>query len=397
MMSTRPAGNQRQPADVARQSFQRALGRRPEWSCRAPGRVNLIGGHVDYSDGLVLPAAVELEVGLAFAPRDDRRVRIYSADFDETVEFDIDDLTPGSEQGWPAYAAGVAWAFAQHGLSPRGLDAAVAGNIPIGGGLSSSAALEIAFAAAFRQVSEIDLPNLQMARLAQAAENLYVGVNCGIMDQVASACAEPGSAILLDCRSLDYRRVPIPGALRIVVLDSGVKRELRASEYNRRRSECDEAVSRLSAFDDEIRALRDVTPEQLHTLIRHLPAPLDRRARHVVGEIERVRLAAAALEHGETERFGELMFASHRSSRDDYQVSIDELDTLVELAARAPGIVGARLTGAGFGGCTVNVVSAALVDDFIEYVGKGYAKLLGDKPAAFVSDPARGVSLSQIW
>ncbi len=396
-MSTRPAGNKRQPADVARESYQRALGGRPEWSCRAPGRVNLIGGHVDYSDGLVLPAAVELEVGLAFAPRDDRRVRIYSADFDETVEFDIDELTPGSEQGWPAYPAGVAWVFAQHGLSPRGLDAAVAGNIPIGGGLSSSAALEIAFAAAFRQVSEIDLPNLQMARLAQAAENHYVGVNCGIMDQVASACAEPGSAILLDCRSLDYRRVPIPAALRIVVIDSGVKRELRTSEYNRRRSECEEAVSRLSAFDDEIRALRDVTPEQLHTLIRHLPAPLDRRARHVVGEIERVRLAAAALEHGETERFGELMFASHRSSRDDYQVSIEELDALVELAARAPGVVGARLTGAGFGGCTVNVVSAALVDDFIEYVGNGYANLFSDKPTAFVSDPARGVSLNQIW
>jgi galactokinase len=359
--------------------------------------VNLIGGHVDYNDGLVLPAAVDLEIGLAFTARVDRRVRIHSVDFDETVEFDIADLTPGSVQGWPAYAAGVAWAFAQHGLPPRGLDAAMAGNLPLGAGLSSSAALEIAFAAAFRQVSEIDLPNLQMARLAQAAENHYVGVNCGIMDQITSACAEPGSALFLDCRSLDYRRVPIPAALRIVVLESGVKRELRTSEYNRRRSECEEAVSRLSAFDDDIRALRDVTPEQLHTLIRHLPAPLDRRVRHVVGEIERVRLAAAALESSETERFGELMFASHRSSRDDYQVSIDELDTLVELAARAPGVVGARLTGAGFGGCTVNVVSAALVDDFIEYVGNGYNKLYGETPTAFVSDPARGVSLHQIW
>jgi galactokinase len=216
------------------------------------------------------------------------------------------------------------------------------------------------------------------------------------MDQVAVACAEAGSALLLDCRSLETRQVPIPSGLRIVVLDSGVKRELRSSEYNRRRRECEEAASRLAVVDADIRALRDIAPDHSEAALRHLPPPLDRRVRHVVGEIERVLLAAAALEQGEIERFGELIFASHRSSRDDYEVSCDELDALVELARQAPGIIGARLTGAGFGGCTVNVVSAALVNDFLEHVQNGYQRLFGRKPASFVTSATDGLSVHPI-
>ncbi|UCC47312.1 MAG: galactokinase [Gemmatimonadota bacterium] len=394
-MSTTEPTKQRSPVDVARAAFQREFGERPSWSCRAPGRVNLIGGHVDYNEGVVLPVAVALEIALAFRGRTDRLVRVYSADFDETAEFKIEDLAPGSLTGWVAYPAGVAWAMSGAGVPLRGLEAAVAGNVPIGAGLSSSAALEVAFAAAFRQASELDLPELELAKLGQAAENQFVGVRCGIMDQVTAACAEAEHALLLDCRSLDYRHVPLPPALRIVILDTGVERELRSSEYNKRRRECEETVSRLAAVDDDIHALRDVSPEQLGPLLRHLPPPLDRRARHVVGEIERVHLAASALEQGETERFGELMFASHRSLRDDYEVSSEELDGLVELARRAPGIFGARLTGAGFGGCTVNVVSAALVEDFLSYVSEGYDKLFGRRPDSYVTDAAPGVSLDR--
>jgi galactokinase len=181
-----------------------------------------------------------------------------------------------------------------------------------------------------------------------------------------------------------------------VIFHSGVPRRLSASEYNQRRRECEEAAGRLAAVDDDIRTLRDITPEQLLALSRHLPAPLDRRARHVVGEIERVQLAAAALESGETERFGELLFASHRSLRDDYQVSCEELDALVELARRAPGVVGARLTGAGFGGCTVNVVSAALVESFIAYVGEGFEKLYSRAPERWVTGAAAGASIEPV-
>lgn len=395
-MSTTDQARELTPLELARAAFEKAFQYRPEFLSRAPGRVNLLGGHVDYNDGLVLPVAVDLEIAIAFKPRDDRHVHIYAERFDETAEFDISELTPGSVGGWAAYPAGVAWAIAQAGLPLCGLDAAVAGNIPIGGGLSSSAALEVAFAAALRQVSGLELPELKLAQLSQTAENDFVGVRCGIMDQVTAACALPGKALLLDCRNLAIRHVTLPSAMRIVVLCTGVERQLRDSEYNNRRRECEEAVSRLNAVDDDIRSLRDVEPEQLQSLLRHLPPPLDRRVRHVVGEIERVQLGATALESNESERFGELMFASHRSLRDDYQVSSEELDGLAELARQASGVIGARLTGAGFGGCTVNLVTAALVDDFLSYVTENYNKLYGREADEFITDAARGVTVEKV-
>ena len=395
-MSTSYPPRDRSTLETARADFKRTFDERAEWCARAPGRVNLIGGHVDYNEGLVLPVAVALDTAVAYRPRLDRRLRIYSAEFDEVVEYDIDSLTPGTVSGWAAYPAGVAWAVVGAGFPIRGLDAAVVSSIPIGGGLSSSAALEVAFAAALRQSSDLEIPNVELAKLCQRAENQFVGVRCGIMDQVASACAQTGRALLLDCRSLEIRPVALPATLRIAILCTGIDRELRSSEYNKRRYECEEAVRRLAAVDADIRALRDVEPERLHSLLRHLTPPLDRRVRHVVGEIERVSLAAAALEQGESERFGELMFASHRSLRDDYQVSSDELDSLVALAQRAPGAIGARLTGAGFGGCTVNVVSAALLDDFVASASEGYERLYGRAPEAFTSEAAPGVSVEQI-
>jgi galactokinase len=347
-----------------------------------------------------LPAAIDLEIGLAFRRRDDRRVRIHSLDFAETAEFDIDDLTPDSPSApasWSIYPAAVAWSMRSADLPLLGIDAVVAGDIPPGAGLSSSAAVEVAFAAAFRQVADLGVSDLELALLAYTAENEFVGVRCGIMDQIASACARRGRAALIDCRSLEVRHIALPPALRLVIVDSGVGRELRESEYNQRRLECEEAARRLAALDDGIVSLRDVPADAPASLLDELPAPLDRRARHVVGEIERVRLAAAALGSNETERFGELLFASHRSLRDDFQVSCDELDSLVELARQAPGVIGARLTGAGFGGCTVNLVSAALAADFRTYVADGYERLYGQRPQTWVSDPAAGVSVDPVW
>ncbi len=358
--------------------------------------MSLIGGHVDYNDGLVLPIAVSLGIDLVFRRRPDGRVRIFSADFEASAEFDIVDLRPGSVSGWAAYPAGVAWAMTRAGLDISGLDAALTGNIPLAAGLSSSAALEVAFAAAFQRVSELDLPDLELARICQKAENEFVGVRCGMMDQVTSACAQADHALLLDCRHVTIHQVPLPPSVRIVILNTGVERELRSSEFNRRRQECEEAVSRLARIDDEISSLRDVRPEDLGRLLHHLPPPLDRRVRHVVGEIERVKLAAAALEQEEMERFGELMFASHRSSRDYYQVSTEELDALVELAGMAPGILGARLTGAGFGGCTVNVVAAALTDEFLHHVAEGYEKLFRRRPESFVTSAVSGVTVEKL-
>lgn len=395
-MSTSYPPRDRSTLETARADFQQAFAERPGWCARAPGRVNLIGGHVDYNEGLVLPVAVALDTAVAYRPRSDRRLRIYSAEFDETVEYDIDGVSPSSVAGWAAYPVGVAWAMAEAGFPIRGLDAAIASSVPVGGGLSSSAALEVSFAAALRQSCDLEIPDLELAKLCQKAESQFVGVRCGIMDQATAACAQTGRALLLDCRSLEIRSIMLPGTLRIAILCTGVDRELRSSAYNQRRQECEEAVRRLASVDADIRALRDVEPEQLHLLLRHLPAPLDRRVRHVVGEIERVSLAAAALEQGETERFGELMFASHRSSRDDYQVSSDELDSLVALAQRAPGAIGARLTGAGFGGCTVNVVSAALLEDFVASVSEGYERLYGRSPEAFTSEAAPGLSVEQV-
>ncbi|OGO50376.1 MAG: galactokinase [Chloroflexi bacterium RBG_16_68_14] len=382
------------------QAFQDRFGRAPLGAAEAPGRVNLIGEHVDYNQGLVLPAAIDRSVLVAFAPRPDAEMRLYSLDFDEESRFSLaepigrDDAHP-----WSNYLRAVAWVLAEEGCSGPGLDLVVAGNVLIGAGLSSSAALEVAALGALRAAWGLDLDDRRVALLAQRAENEFVGVQCGIMDQFAAALAVADHALLIDCRSLEYQQVPLPLAergLALVVADSGLPRRLEESEYNRRREECAEALRLLQAAMTGRRpgSLRDVSMADLEEHIACLPPALFRRARHVVGEMERVGTGVDALRRGDLEAFGGLMNASHASLRDDFEVSCPELDRLTELAQGLSGVLGARLTGAGFGGCTVNLVQVEAVEAFREQVVGRYSGETGLAGRTYVCRAADGL---RIW
>jgi len=374
-------------------AFQERFGGMPALWARSPGRVNLIGEHTDYNDGFVLPIAIQRAVWVAARPRPDRRIRLFAADFGEEAEGSLDGLSPGRIRGWAAYPAGVAWALEQAGLRLPGLDAAVAGDVPIGSGLSSSAALETAFAIAWIALLGREVPRLDLARWCQRAENEFVGVRCGIMDQMAALFGRRGHALWIDCRSLETRLIPIPAEMVVLVADSGVRRDLAASAYNERRSQCEEAVRRLRERYPDIRALRDVTPAQLEAARGELPEILYRRARHVVTENERVLQAVAALERGDLPAFGALLQASHQSLRDDYEVSAPELDTLVEAACAVPGVWGARLTGAGFGGSILAAVHREAVREAEAVITRRYEGRFGRKPALFVVEPDEGATV----
>ena len=347
----------------------------------APGRVNLIGEHTDYNDGFVLPMAIGRAVVVAFRPRDDRVLRGHSVAFDETKEMDLDSLaTPGGDD-WLSYVAGVAWAFAGEGLEAPGLDVVVDGDVPLGAGLSSSAALEMATARALATAGGLDWDPIRMAKLGQKAENQYVGMNCGIMDQFASAVSLAGHAVLLDCRSLETRPVPVPERTTVVVMDTGARRSLAGSAYNDRRAACERVVAHLRTLDSSVRALRDASLDLLESAEGDLDPTDLKRARHVVPENERPVLMADALQTGELTRAGQLMNNSHASLRDLYGVSCEELDRMTEIARDQPSCFGARMTGAGFGGCAVALVEADSTRAFCETVLSSYKKSY-DLPAA---------------
>lgn len=327
----------------------------------APGRVNLIGEHTDYNDGFVLPAAIDRYVAVGFRTRTDRRVRIYAADVEETRTIDLDRL-PEHPSGadrtgtWVDYPTGVLWQFHPDGDAVQGLDMALTGDIPVGAGLSSSAALEVAVATALIRAWNLKSTRQETARGAQRAENEYVGVACGIMDQYAVAAGRAGRAVLLDCRSLEARYVPPPASARILILDTGVRRSLDEGSYNRRVAECRAALEALRREDETIRSLRDVDSERLERSDDRLDEPARSRARHVVRENERVHRFAGALEDGDLESAGQLLDASHRSLAELYEVSSPELDFMARTARDHPACHGARLTGAGLGGCVVALV-----------------------------------------
>ncbi len=347
---------------------------------RAPGRVNLIGEHTDYNDGFVLPVAIDLFTWVAAAPRDDRLVRLHAENLDADATFSLDERHPTPARDWSDYPRGVALALAGAGHRLRGADLLVASEIPIGAGLSSSAALEVAVAWALLDLAgEAPEPD-EVARLCQRAENEWVGTRCGIMDQFASCRGGAGHALLLDCRSLAARAVPIPAAAALVVCDSMVAHALADGAYNRRRAECEEGARALARVVPGIAALRDATPADLERQRDAMDPTVHRRCRHVVSENERVLAAAQALEAGDLPRLGELLCASHESLRHDYEVSCPELDALVELAVSLPGVFGSRMTGGGFGGCTITLARA-------EHAEQVAATLAARHPAASRGTP----------
>jgi galactokinase len=379
------------------QGFRRVFSSEPALVTRAPGRVNLIGEHTDYNDGFVLPAAIGFATWTAIGPAADsspgRTLRVHAGNRNESIEIRLDLPPEPRQRHWGDYVRGIAFELERDGHSLRPANLWFAGDVPDGAGLSSSAALEMSVGLALLAHSGIVVDPAKLALAGQRAEHHFAGTKCGIMDQFISAHGRAGHGLLLDCRSLAYRHVPLPPSVRIVICDSGVKHELAGGEYNVRRAQCEEGVAHLRGFFAEIRALRDLTPAQFNASNGGLSEVVRRRCRHVVGEIARATEFAEALEAGDLSRFGPLMAASHASLRDDYEVSCEELDLLVDLAVKAPGIVGTRMTGGGFGGCTVNLVEAGRTEDFRAHMMEGYRNATGREARVFVTEPAPGASV----
>ncbi|MGC9467895.1 MAG: galactokinase [Anaerolineae bacterium] len=376
----------------AKSAFQARFQHPPHIVVRAPGRVNLIGEHTDYNDGFVLPVAVDRAAWLAVSPRDDAWATVRAVDMgNDEKTFPVDQV-PASSGGWADYPKGVVWAYLERGLNPKGINATLTSDVPVGAGMSSSAAVEVAFAYAWAQLSdfELDLPSL--ALLCQKAENEYVGVNCGIMDQMISACGKAGHAMMLDTRTLERGYFSMPEGVAVVVADSMVRRALSGSEYNVRRAQCEQAVSVLQEHLPDVKALRDVSPEQLERYRDELSDVVYRRARHVVTENQRVLQVARSLYEGDMEDVGERLVEGHQSLRDDYEVSIPELDTLVEAATDVTGCYGARLTGAGFGGCIIALAQEEAVPQLEDHLGEIYEAAYGKQPAVYVTRPDDGVA-----
>jgi galactokinase len=358
---------------------------------RAPGRVNLIGEHTDYNEGFVLPAAIDLEIRIAYLPTDDRRVELVRLDSGERDGFDLD--TPRPKTGtWLDYVAGTAWSLAEAGLPLTGLRGVVASTLPTSAGLSSSAAIELASAWAMLHDGATRIEPFELARRCQRAENAYVGVQSGLMDQFAEACGVAGAAVLLDCRSSEWRAIRLPDDLALVVCHTGSARRLERSEYNVRRGQCEAAVAALAVRYPDIHSLRDVTPELLAESASALDPTAARRAEHVVSENARVGAVVDALAAGDLAAVGALFAASHASLRDQFEVSSPELDAMVEIATGVPGVVAARMTGAGFGGCTINLVRPDAVDRLRIAVERDYPARIGLTPMILPVRPVDGAS-----
>ncbi len=360
---------------------------------RAPGRVNLIGEHTDYNLGFVLPAAIDLEIRIAFVPTADRRVELVSGATGERSGFDLDAIGP-RRGAWIDYPAGTAWALTEAGVPMRGLRGIIASSLPTASGLSSSAALELAAAWALTEAPGGGLEPLDLARICQRAENAYVGVNCGLMDQFASACGVEGDAVLLDCRSLDFQPIALPLATHtLVVVHTGSTRSLTTSQYNVRRAQCEAAAAALGAEDPAVRSLRDVTPAMLPRIRDLVGDDAFRRSRHVVTENGRVEETILALAAGDLAAVGRLWAASHASLRDDFEVVSPELDALVEIATAVPGVVAARMTGAGFGGCTINLAERGAVSALARRVMADYPARTGLTPRVYAVDAVAGAGI----
>ena len=359
----------------------------------APGRVNLIGEHTDYNDGFVLPMAINRRTYVAAAARNDRNVRVRSLNLQEQATFSLDEDHQFEEARWANYVAGVGFVLQEQGLRLPGLDLAIDSDVPIGAGLSSSAAIEVSVGLAWSTFAEHEIDARMLALAAQKAEHVYAGTQCGIMDQVTATLAQEGHALLIDCLSLEATMVPLKlGGAEVVVCNTNVKHELASSAYNQRRAQCEQGVAILQQKLPDVRALRDVSIADFEEFEGELPSPIDRRCRHVITENDRTLSAAEALRLGDLGTVGELMALSHRSLRDDYEVSSRELDMMVEIAERDPACIGARMTGGGFGGCTVNLVRHEALDDFRRTIEQTYFGATGIKPDIYVVQADGGMN-----
>jgi galactokinase len=373
------------------QHFEAFYGTRPQ-IFTAPGRVNLIGEHTDYNDGFVMPSAIGFSTSVAIAPRSDGKLAIRSEEFPQAFEFEAGNLPQKRAGAWCDYVLGVALMLEQMGHHLGGASVLVQGEVPVGAGLSSSAALEVASALALMSLNGVQIPLPEVAKLGQRAENEFIGAHVGIMDQFVSCLGKAGHALLLDCRSLDFKLVPIPESVQLVICNTMVKHEHASGEYNRRRAECEEGVRILSQWYPGVRALRDVSLEQLGSHTKDVPDVVYKRCLHVVEENQRVLQGAKRLEDGDLRGFGELMRQSHRSLRDLYEVSCRELDLMVEMAEGLSGCWGGRMTGGGFGGCTVNLVNAADAQSFAVEISERYRRSTGIKPDVYVCSAADGAA-----
>jgi galactokinase len=357
---------------------------------RAPGRVNLIGEHTDYNDGFVIPAALDLYTYVAVSPRSDRKLRVYSENLGEMCDLDLDMIQLGRSGHWSDYVRGIAGVLESAGYRLRGAELAIISEVPLGAGLSSSAALEVSTALALVNSSGISVDLTTVAKMCQKAEHLYAETRCGIMDQFISCHGRAGHALMLDCRSLDFQLLPIPPQVRMMVCNTMVRHEHASSGYNTRRNECEVGFRALSEALPGICALRDVTVDDLENHFDRLSDVIYKRVRHVVTENYRVKRAAIALETGDIAEFGRLMADSHRSLRDDYEVSTLELDLMVELSNGQDGVYGARMTGGGFGGCTINLVEAAHAQDVQQRLEQGYEARTGLRPTILICETSDG-------
>jgi galactokinase len=369
------------------QEFERRYRETPAFVVRAPGRVNLIGEHTDYNDGFVLPLAIDRAVWIALRPIGEAKVEVYSPDFGEVAEFTLAGLKKEG-RGWPEYLKGVAWALQEAGHALKAWRGVIAGDVPVAAGLSSSAALEMAVARAFATVSGLSWDPAVMAKLGQRAENEWVGVRCGIMDQMISAAGKADHALLIDCRSLHTEAVPLPAGTTVVILDTATRRGLVDSAYNERRSQCEAAAHFFG-----VPALRNVGAERFAKEADRLDELTRKRARHVITENERTLGAAEAMKRGDAELLGQLMNASHVSLREDFQVSSRELDEMVECGRGVRGCLGIRMTGAGFGGCAVALVRTWKVKEFVAVVADGYRTATGLTPNIYVCRATDGASV----
>jgi galactokinase len=377
-----------QNKDKIAQVFEEKFGEVPKYVVRSPGRVNIIGEHTDYNDGFVFPMAINRAMWIAMRPRADKIVNVWSADFGQMIEFDLDNLEKGDFQPGE-YVKGVAWAMMEAGHLLNGFDGVMGGDVPIGSGLSSSAALELVTARAFALSSGVEWNPHEMALLGQKAENQWVGMQCGIMDQLISAAGEKDHALFIDCRSLETTAVPLPKGTVIVVLDTATRHEHAGGEYNDRRQQCEDAAQFFGA-----KALRDVTLEQFNERADQLEEAVMRRARHVITENERTIQAVEAMRNNDAAKLGQLMNESHDSMRDDFEITNSALDVMSEIAQTQASCYGARMTGGGFGGCAVALVGTGDVEQFVAVVGPEYEKQTGNTPQIYICSAEDGTSFT---